>query len=77
MANNEKRTNISIIGALLDEAHEMGLNISRIAGTDLEQAVHRERARRWHEENAAAISERKDWVERNGTPLAGIQVMRL
>jgi antitoxin CcdA len=72
----KKRTNISVSGALLDEAREMGLNVSGIAESALEQAVRKERARRWQMENAAAISERKDWIERNGMPLADVQVMR-
>ncbi len=75
-ADIKKRTNVSISGALLDKAHEMGLNISSITESALEQAVRRETARRWQEENAAAISERSDWIERIGLPLADIQVLR-
>lgn len=76
IAHQKKRTNVSLSGPLLDEARELGLSISKIAEGALEQAVRRERARRWQEENAAAIAERQDWIDRNGLPLADVQVLR-
>lgn len=34
------------------------------------------RAKIWARENAAAIAERRAWIETEGTPLAEIQVLR-
>lgn len=31
----------------------------------------------WAEENAAAIEERREWIEKNELPLADIQVLRI
>jgi hypothetical protein len=31
----------------------------------------------WIEENAAAIGERRSWMEAHGTPLADLQVLKL
>lgn len=70
-----KRTNVSVAGDLLDEARVLGLNVSGIAEAALDAAVREKRMRRWKEENAAAIARRRDWIERNGLPLADIQLM--
>jgi hypothetical protein len=32
---------------------------------------------RWTEENAAAIAERRTWIEANGVPLADVQVLKV
>jgi hypothetical protein len=32
---------------------------------------------RWAEENAAAIVERRAWIDVNGTPLADLQVLKI
>ncbi|TFL19779.1 type II toxin-antitoxin system CcdA family antitoxin [Jannaschia formosa] len=72
----KKRANVSVSGDLLDEARALGLNISSVTERALDVAVRQERARRWREENAAALAERRDWIERNGMPLADLQVMR-
>ncbi|WP_425074124.1 type II toxin-antitoxin system CcdA family antitoxin [Sagittula sp. S175] len=33
------------------------------------------RTEAWAQENAAAIAERRAWIEANGTPLADLQVL--
>jgi antitoxin CcdA len=38
--------------------------------------VRQAEAKAWAQENAAAIAERRAWIEANGTPLADLQVLR-
>ena len=64
-----RATNLSLSAALVDEAKELGVNISLAAASGLEQAVAKRRAERWLEENAAAIDSYNDYVEKNGLPL--------
>lgn len=64
-----KRTNLSLDAGLVEEARELGVNISQASNRGLEQAVKRARSERWLEENRAALDSYNDWVERNGLPL--------
>ena len=64
-----KATNVSLDVALVEEAKELGVNISLAAAWGLEQAVARTRAERWLEENRAALDAANAWVEANGLPL--------
>lgn len=50
-----KPTNISINADLLRQSREAGLNISRIAGYALEQALREKRRQDWENENREAI----------------------
>ncbi|WP_345940677.1 type II toxin-antitoxin system CcdA family antitoxin [Sphingomonas sp. So64.6b] len=54
---------------MIDEAKELGINISRACEQGLEKQVSEERARRWLEENRAALQASNEWVEKNGLPL--------
>ncbi len=62
-------TNVSLDSALIDDAKELGINISRACEQGLEKQVTEERARRWLEENRAALQASNEWVEKNGLPL--------
>ena len=64
-----KPTNVSLDVALVQEAKELGVNISLAAAWGLEQAVAKTRAERWLEENRAALEAANSWVEANGLPL--------
>ena len=72
----KRRTNVSIEGALLDEARELGLNVSAVAEAALAAAVREARARAWAAEAAPAIERRAAWIEAHGLPLAPWQVWR-
>jgi antitoxin CcdA len=72
----KRRTNVSIEGALLDEARELGLNVSAVAEAALGAAVREARARAWAAEAAPAIARRAAWVEAHGLPLARWQLWR-
>ncbi|MGM0583347.1 MAG: type II toxin-antitoxin system CcdA family antitoxin [Pseudomonadota bacterium] len=72
----KKRTNVSLDAELLDEARRLDLNVSSITEAALEVAVREVRARRWAEENAQALAQRAEWIERNGLPLAKWQTWK-
>ncbi len=75
-ASTEKqRTNVTLTAANLAAARELGLNVSAISDAAVSEAVRTARA--WAAENAEAISERRAWIETNGTPLADLQVLKV
>jgi antitoxin CcdA len=64
-----KPTNVSLDAALVEEAKELGVNISLASARGLEEAVKEARGKRWLEENMAALDSYNEWVEANGLPL--------
>ena len=73
----KQRTNVTLDAETLASARRLGLNVSAISDAALAEAVRQAEAKAWAEENAAAISERRAWIEAHGTPLADLQVLRL
>jgi antitoxin CcdA len=73
----KQRTNITLTVANLAAARELGLNVSAISDAAVAEAVRAARAEAWAAENAAAISERRTWIEANGTPLSDLQVLKV
>jgi antitoxin CcdA len=71
-----KRTNVSLDARLLEEARRLELNVSAVTEAALEKAVREARARGWVEENARALAERAEWIDRNGLPLAKWQTWK-
>lgn len=65
----KRATNLTIDPALLDEARRLNINLSATFEASLRDAVRREKAARWLEENRAAIQSSNEWVERHGLPL--------
>ncbi len=63
-------TNISLDAAMIDDAKELGINISRACEEGLAKQISEERGRRWLKENRAAIESSNAWVEEHGLPLA-------
>lgn len=61
-----KATNLSLDAALVKEAQELELNLSRILEESLRQAVKAERGRRWAEENKAAFEAHNRFIEKYG-----------
>jgi antitoxin CcdA len=53
-----------------DEARGLGLDPEAIAARAVGDAIRAEKARRWQEENRAAIEAHSRWVEEHGLPLA-------
>ncbi len=70
-ANSRKRpTNVSLSETLVDEARELGINVSQACEEGLAAAVKAENGRRWKEENADSIREYNKWIAEHGNPLA-------
>ncbi|MGR3321322.1 MAG: type II toxin-antitoxin system CcdA family antitoxin [Pseudooceanicola sp.] len=69
----KRRTNISVDAELLDIARELGLNVSAISEEALAARIRQARAEAWQAENAGAMRQRRDWIGRNGVPLARYQ----
>lgn len=65
-----RATSLTLDRDLLDEAKTLGVNVSRAAEEGLAVALKAERARRWKEENAEAIREYNEFVEREGVLLS-------
>lgn len=62
-------TNISLDSAMIEDAKELGINISRACEEGLAKQISEERGRRWLEENREAIEGWNAWVEEHGLPL--------
>lgn len=62
----KKAVNLSISSDLLRQARELKLNLSQALEERLVEIVREERARRWQEENRAAIESYNRFVEKHG-----------
>jgi antitoxin CcdA len=65
-----KSTNVSLDVKLVEQARELGINISRACEDGLEKQVAKTRGEQWLEENREALESSNAWVEKNGLPLA-------
>jgi antitoxin CcdA len=65
-----KPTNVSLDSLLLEDARNLGINISRACERGLASEVAEARARLWREENQEAIAASNSYVARKGLPLA-------
>jgi antitoxin CcdA len=72
----KQRPNITLTVENVTVARELGLNVSAIRDGAIAEAVRAARVEAWAQETAAAISERRAWIEANGTPLADLQVLK-
>jgi antitoxin CcdA len=62
-------TNISLDSAMIEDAKELGINISRACEQGLAKQISEERGRRWLEENREAIEASNAYVAEHGLPL--------
>ncbi len=69
-----KPTNVSLDAALVEEAKELGVNISLASAWGLEHAVKEARGKRWLEENRTALESYNAYIEANGLPLADLRM---
>lgn len=67
--NTRKPTNLSLDPALLLQAKELKVNLSRAAEKGIRQAVQQSRAAQWQTENRAALDSSNRFVEGQGLPL--------
>ena len=68
----KRKTSVTLAADALDEARDLGINVSAVADEALRRAVAEERRRRWLDENAATFAAQAAWHERHGHPLADI-----
>ncbi|WP_422027225.1 type II toxin-antitoxin system CcdA family antitoxin [Roseovarius sp.] len=68
-----KSTSMTLDAATLEEAHRLGINVSRAAEEGVQAAIRAERARQWRAENADAIADYNAFVEAEGVPLSGFR----
>lgn len=66
----KRATNVSLSEALVSEARDLGVNVSRACEVGLENEVRHERSKRWQHDNAAGFDAWNTYVERHGVPLA-------
>ena len=65
-----KPANLSLDSELVSSARALKINISRAAEDGIAAAVKAERERLWRLENAEAIRQENEYVEKHGLPLA-------
>jgi antitoxin CcdA len=63
-------TNLSLPVSLIEDARQLGINLSRACEQGIVAAVKAERERRWKDQNREAVDDYNRWVETNGLPLA-------
>jgi len=66
---SKKPTNLSLEQGLLNEAKELGINLSKAAETGLRRAVSKAKSEAWRKENAKALQSSCDWIDQHGLPL--------
>jgi len=71
MTSAKRSTSMTLDRALLEEARQLGINLTRAAESGLATAIKAERSRLWKGENKDAIAEYNLLIEREGLPLAG------
>jgi antitoxin CcdA len=65
----KKRTNLSINESLLNEAKELGINISNSAELGIKHALLERKKALWLKANQEAIDSSNEYVTQNGLPL--------
>lgn len=62
-------TNVSLDSRLVEDAKELGINVSRASEDGLAREIKAERERRWIEENRDAMEAYNEYIRENGLPL--------
>jgi len=70
----KRKTSLTLDIEALDEARELGINVSAVAEAALIEAVAVSRRKKWLAENSDAFAAQSDWHDRHGHPLAEIIV---
>lgn len=66
----KKPTNVSLAANLVEEAKQLGINVSEACQSGLAAQVKKAREDAWKIENRAAIESSNAYVEKHGLPLA-------
>ena len=67
---SSKRVNVTLSAETHERARALGVNVSAMADAALREAVRKEEARLWREENAHILRAQDEWLARNGHPFA-------
>ena len=73
-STTKRKTSVTLDAAALDEAKEVGINVSAVAEAALLEAISESRAEQWLDDNAQAFMAHARWHEQHGHPLADIMV---
>lgn len=65
----KRATNLTIDPVLLEEARDLGINLSATFEVSLREAVRKQKAAQWLEANRTALQSSNEWVEKHGLPL--------
>lgn len=65
-----RATNLSLRADLIEDARQLGINLSRACEAGLAQHIREAKAAQWLADNLAALESSNAWVEANGLPLA-------
>jgi antitoxin CcdA len=71
-ALTRRKTSLTLNARSLDEARELGINVSAVADAAIRKAVDEARRERWRSENAEAFRAQAAWHEANPHPLSDI-----
>jgi antitoxin CcdA len=71
-ALTRRKTSLTLNARSLDEARELGINVSAVADAAIRKAVDEARREKWRSENAEAFRSQAAWHEANLHPLSDI-----
>lgn len=67
---NRKSTNLTLDAALLTEAKNLKVNLSRAAEKGIRRALQKKREADWKTENKQALASSNNYADEHGLPLA-------
>ena len=67
---NRKSTNLTLDAALLTEAKNLKVNLSRAAEKGIRRALQKKREADWKAENKHALASSNNYADEHGLPLA-------
>ncbi len=73
-AQPKRKTSLTLDAKALDEARQLGVNVSAVADDALRRAVQDARRKQWLDENADAFAAQATWHEENGHLLSDIML---
>lgn len=72
-ASPRRSTSLTLDRAMLDEARELGVNISRAAEKGIAADLKVAREAKWRAENRDAIAKTNAYIEEHGIPFADLR----
>jgi len=72
-SHRKRATNVTLAQSLIEEAKDLGVNISEACQQGLEARVREARQTKWLEENGGALDAANRYVEANGLPLGTLR----